>query len=145
VVLSAVPINLPPIQVILIISTGHFAPSERAIRINERLQAMNNANADSLRMLQNDNFSVMARTILPRLLDILNANCIEPRTKSGQDYISQTGIIKTHRSLSLRLYLKNGCPFWRGSIWNDEFGSETEPMEIPSRDRTYVPYIETTR
>src|SRR5690606_33043033 len=45
-----------------------FAHDSRAIRINERLEAMTAATADSLRSLQNDNFNVDARRILPRLM-----------------------------------------------------------------------------
>src|SRR5690606_30269661 len=48
-----------------------FAHSSRAIRINERLATMTDANADSLRRLQNDNFNVDARRILPTLIPVL--------------------------------------------------------------------------
>ena len=48
-----------------------FAPAERGIRINERLGNMTKATPDSLRLLQNDNFNVEARRILPELLKYL--------------------------------------------------------------------------
>lgn len=48
---------------------------ERGARINQRLEAMRNANWDSLRMLQNDNYNLLAEKVTPKLLSYLeNAN-----------------------------------------------------------------------
>jgi penicillin amidase len=45
-----------------------YAPSERGRRINERLTAMTKVTIDSLRGLQNDNYNIRARKLLPLLL-----------------------------------------------------------------------------
>jgi penicillin amidase len=49
-----------------------FAPVDRAIRINQRLAAMQGITPDSMRQLQNDNFNINAQTVLPTLLAQLN-------------------------------------------------------------------------
>ncbi|MFT4031293.1 MAG: penicillin acylase family protein [Siphonobacter sp.] len=46
-----------------------FTAANRAIRINERLEEMQQATVDSLRMLQNDVYNVLARDLLPTLLE----------------------------------------------------------------------------
>jgi penicillin amidase len=112
-----------------------FAPSERGVRINERLNAMVNANADSLRMLQNDNFSVLARTILPKLLDILHVTALSPAQRAAKITLSNWNYQNAPESVATTIF-EEWMPMLRGAIWDDEFGSETEPMDIPSRDRT---------
>ncbi len=88
-----------------------FAPSERAIRINERLTAMSKANADSLRMLQNDNFSVMARTILPKLLSILETTPLSA-TQKRRRLPFPAGTIRMHLTPLPHLSLRPGCRFF---------------------------------
>ncbi len=112
-----------------------FAPTERAIRINERLTAMTKANADSLRMLQNDNFSVMARTILPKLLSILETNPLSPAQKAVQTTLANWNYQNSPDLIAPSVF-EEWMPQLREAIWADEFKSETAPMDYPTRDRT---------
>lgn len=112
-----------------------FAPSERAIRINERLQAMSNANADSLRMLQNDNFSVLARTLLPKLLSILESTALSPKEKAARIMLSNWNYENAPESIAASIF-ETWFPLLAQSIWMDDFSSPDTPMEYPSRDRT---------
>ncbi|WP_439554960.1 penicillin acylase family protein [Dyadobacter sp.] len=107
-----------------------FAPSERAIRINERLQAMTKANADSLRTLQNDNFSVLARTILPKLLEVLSTTALSPSEKAAKIILANWNYQNAPNSVAASIF-EEWIPALRNAIWSDEFGSE-----LPSRDRT---------
>ncbi|KQS32695.1 penicillin acylase family protein [Dyadobacter sp. Leaf189] len=107
-----------------------FAPSERAIRINERLQAMTQANADSLRALQNDNFSVLARTILPKLLEVLSTTALSPSEKAAKIILANWNYQNAPNSVAASIF-EEWIPALRNAIWSDEFGSE-----LPSRDRT---------
>lgn len=112
-----------------------FAPSERGIRINERLQAMTNANADSLRMLQNDNFSVLARTLLPRLLSILETRALTPRQKAARILLSNWDYQNAPESVAASIF-ETWFPLLGKAIWADDFDTPGAPMEYPSRDRT---------
>jgi penicillin amidase len=112
-----------------------FAPSERGIRINERLTAMAKANADSLRMLQNDNFNVLARSILPRLLSVLGSSPLSPVEKAAKITLSDWNYQNSPESIPASIF-ETWMPLLQASIWDDEFGSEAVPMKYPSRDRT---------
>lgn len=113
-----------------------FAPSERAIRINERLQAMNKATVDSLRSLQNDNFSVMARTILPALLPYLRSSPLTPVQKAAEITLTDWNFVNAPESIAASIF-ETWIPILREAIWSDDFGSEKLPMTYPSRDRTF--------
>jgi len=112
-----------------------FAPPERGLRINERLTAMVKANADSLRMLQNDNFSVLARTILPKLISILETSPLSPVQKAAQVKLSGWNYQNTPESIPTTIF-ETWILAIQKAIWEDEFNSATVPMEYPSRDRT---------
>nr|WP_295934065.1 penicillin acylase family protein [uncultured Dyadobacter sp.] len=112
-----------------------FAPSERGIRINERLQAMTSANADSLRMLQNDNFSVLARTLLPKLLSILETRALTPKQKAARILLSNWDYQNSPESVAASIF-ETWFPLLGEAIWKDDFSSKETPMEYPSRDRT---------
>ncbi|NIJ55944.1 penicillin acylase family protein [Dyadobacter arcticus] len=108
-----------------------FAASERGIRINERLEVMSNANADSLRSVQNDNFSVLARTILPKLLEILGRSQLNPAQKAAKIMLANWNYQNAPQSVPASIF-EEWFPALRSAIWNDEFGK----LNIPSRDRT---------
>ncbi|SKC16001.1 penicillin acylase family protein [Dyadobacter psychrophilus] len=109
-----------------------FAPTERGVRINERLKAMTRANADSLRMLQNDNFSVLARNILPKLLETLKSTTLTPAQKAAAITLANWNYQNTPESVATSIF-EEWMPLLNAKIWNDEFG---EGLEYPTRDRT---------
>ncbi|WP_025762644.1 penicillin acylase family protein [Dyadobacter tibetensis] len=112
-----------------------FAPAERGIRINERLDAMKQATGDSLRLLQTDNFSVLARSILPRLLDILKNNPGAPSEKAAANALEAWDLVNSPASIGAAIF-ETWIVQLRESIWEDEFGGQKLPMRYPSRDRT---------
>ncbi|MCF2520132.1 penicillin acylase family protein [Dyadobacter sp. CY351] len=109
-----------------------FAPTERGVRINERLMSMTSANADSLRMLQNDNFSVLARNILPKLLEILKPKTLTPSQKAAAITLANWNYQNAPESVATSIF-EEWMPLLHAGIWNDEFG---ENLEYPTRDRT---------
>ncbi|GAB3177773.1 penicillin acylase family protein [Telluribacter humicola] len=111
------------------------APSERGVRINERLQAMNNATADSLRMLQNDNLNVLARNILPALLTHVKAVPLSPAQKAAVKVLEQWDYQNNPTSIAASIF-EEWHPTLADAIWKDEFTSDTLFMRYPSRDRT---------
>ncbi|CAH0997403.1 Acyl-homoserine lactone acylase QuiP [Emticicia aquatica] len=114
-----------------------FAPSERAIRINERLEKMQKATIDSLRMLQNDNFNVEARRILPELIKILNTDA-SLKNSSAYQTLAKWNMKNDANEIGATIFER-----WvreiRYAIWEDDFSMKNDksPMNYPSRDRTW--------
>ncbi len=114
-----------------------FAPSERAIRINERLAAMQKATVDSLRLLQNDNFNVEARAILPELMEILNSDSSNNANAAYQ--VLTKWNMKNDASEMGATIFERWVKELRYMIWEDEFSmkDKNNPMNYPSRSRTW--------
>ncbi|MFN3588599.1 MAG: penicillin acylase family protein [Spirosomataceae bacterium] len=112
-----------------------FAPSERGIRINERLDAMTKATPDSLRMLQNDNFSVAARRILPTLLSIL---ATDKEVSQLPAYQTLANWDKRNEAISVGATIfEKWMEVLMYAIWEDEFSAEKKNMLYPTTDVTY--------
>ena len=111
-----------------------FAPANRAIRINERLTAMKNANADSLRSLQNDNFNVAARRILPGLLPILQTSD-DPKVAMAREIMQKWNLRNDPDAVAATIYERwmRELGDW---IWEDEFPIKSYMMH-PTEDRTF--------
>lgn len=114
-----------------------FAPSERAIRINERLEKMQKATADSLRMLQNDNFNVEARRILPVLMKILNADSSETKNPAYQT-LAKWNMKNDANEVGATIF-ERWIKELRYTVFEDEFPMTNlkTPMVYPSRNRMW--------
>ncbi|AEI47609.1 penicillin acylase family protein [Runella slithyformis] len=115
-----------------------FAPGERGIRINERLENMKQATVDSLRLLQNDNFNVEARRILPDLLKLLETDA---KAKANPAYavLAQWNLRNDPDQVAPTIF-ERWVRELRLAIWEDEFPSNDKkaPMMLPTRDRTWA-------
>src|SRR5690606_13000085 len=111
-----------------------FAHSSRAIRINERLDAMVHATADSLRVLQNDNYNVDARRILPRLLTSLALDDSISRSKE-YEALKRWNYRNEAESVGASIF-ENWLDELLKEIWGDEFPADKR-MLYPSLDRTF--------
>ena len=115
-----------------------FAPAERGIRINERLGNMTKATPDSLRLLQNDNFNVEARRILPELLKYLEK---DPNAKALPAYgiLAKWNLRNDPNEIAPTIF-ERFVKELRLAIWEDEFLTQDEkaPMSQPTRDRTWA-------
>lgn len=112
-----------------------FAPSERAIRINERLADMEQGTADSLRMLQNDNFSVLARTLLPTLMDYLKATPLNASQKAAFQTLESWDYVNSPEAIAPSIF-EEWVTTLGSAIWRDEFFSDSLAFRYPTRDRT---------
>ena len=114
-----------------------FAPSERAIRINERLEKMQKATVDSLRMLQNDNFNVEARRILPVLMKILNADSSETKNPAYQT-LAKWNMKNDANEVGATIF-ERWIKELRYIVFEDEFPMKdlNSPMTYPSRNRMW--------
>jgi len=110
-----------------------FAHSARALRINERLDAMTQATTDSLRVLQNDNFNGDARRILPRLLASLAA---DDSVRTTAEY----GALRTWN-------YRNEADATAASVfeyWVDELMSELWGDDLPPDEQLLYPDLDRT-
>ncbi|MDP5140379.1 MAG: penicillin acylase family protein, partial [Spirosomaceae bacterium] len=112
-----------------------YAPMYRGTRINERLAAMQNATVDSLRMLQNDNFNIAAREILPTLLPILNNNTAT-KNSPALKFLNQWNYVNDAESVGATIF-ENWFDNLEKAIWEDEFSSDKSLM-YPTDDRMFT-------
>ncbi|SFC08254.1 penicillin amidase [Parapedobacter composti] len=110
-----------------------FAHPSRALRINERLAAMTAATADSMRLLQNDNYNVDAQRILPYLLPVL-AGDDSIRRSAEFDAIERWDYRNDADAVGATIF-EQWLADLRRAIWADEF-PEAEHLLLPSLDRT---------
>lgn len=112
-----------------------FTGYERARRINNRLTAMQNATVDSLRNLQNDNYSILAENILSTLVKGIDTEQLNASERQSFAMVSNWNrFFNAHETGAsiFELWQK----FLGQKIWADDFTEENNPMRYPSRDRT---------
>ncbi len=111
-----------------------FAPYERANRINKRLAVMTRANADSLRNMQNDNYSILAENILPALVGLVDSEKLNASEREGYDIVSKWNKFFNADEIGASIF-----ELWHKNlarqIWEDDLGDPAVPMRYPSRDR----------
>lgn len=111
-----------------------FAPTFRGVRINERLQAMQKATADSLRLLQNDNFNVAARRILPTVFEIMDASA--DKSQATNFAILKNWNLKNDPKEVGATIFETWMDELRNAIWKDEFNKDDKLM-YPSEEKTF--------
>ncbi len=110
-----------------------FGSYNRGHRINSRLSVMNHATVDSLRNLQNDNYSIFAEDILPTLLASLNTEKLSATETEAINLVKNWNKFYNADAIAASIF-----ELWQQElgleIW-DEFSGPV-PMRPPSRDRT---------
>jgi len=107
-----------------------YAPSERGRRINERLTAMQKVTIDSLRGLQNDNYNIRARKLLPLLLRSVKSK------EKALDVVKNWNLQNAPESIGATVF-ETWVLNLQSFLWDDEFDSnEKIPMNRPAIDRT---------
>ena len=108
---------------------------ERGKRINTRLAAMNNANIDSMRILQTDNYSIFADDALGTMIKYLDV------TKFDNNELKVINILKKWNKrfdaneIGASIFSNWWDNFYE-MTWTDEFGKPNTKYRWPSRDRT---------
>ncbi len=111
-----------------------YAPSERGRRINERLAVMEKITMDSLRGLQNDNFNIRARELLPLLFaQVKSPTAAQSKALAA---LKSWNLVNSPESVGATIF-ENWVLTLQDCLWNDEFtADEKVPMSRPSMDRT---------
>lgn len=111
-----------------------FESYERAHRINNRLAVMTMANIDSLRNMQNDNYSILAENILPTLIGLINTEKLNASERDGFEIITKWNKFFNADEIGASIF-----ELWHKNlakqIWEDDLGDPKLPMTYPSRDR----------
>jgi len=111
------------------------APYERGKRINDRLTAMKNANADSLRLLQGDTYSIHAQNVLAAMLHYL-----DPTKMTAEQVQAYNVLKKWNKRFDAGEVGATIFQFWWDYFyqltWNDKFGTQKNNLLYPNRDRT---------
>ncbi len=116
--------------------TGESLPAERGLRINERLGAMQRATPDSLRSVQNDNFSIQARTLLPALLPLVTPRDLSAGQLDALNRLKTWNLRNDPDRIEPTVFIEWTAALYR-AIWQDELGDPaTEPTIFPTSDRT---------
>lgn len=112
-----------------------FSPYERGKRINDKLAAMKNITADSMRNLQMDSYSIIAENSMPYILPLVNSGALNATQKESYNLITKWNKYFDAKSVAASIF-----DLWTKrlstEIWEDDFGGKDVPMRYPSRDRT---------
>jgi len=112
-----------------------FEQYYRGKRIADKLGAMKKATVDSMRIMQLDNYSILAQDVLPALLKYLDT------TKLHADQLTAYHIVKTwdkhyaEKSEGASIFNKWWGKFY-DTTWSDKFYSGSIYLKAPSFDRT---------
>jgi len=107
----------------------------RSKRIADKLTPMHNATIDSMRVMQLDNYSILAQDILPAMLKYLDT------TKLHADQLNAYDIVKTWdkhyaaNAMGASIFNK----WWRqlyDTTWSTRFNNKSVYLKTPSYDRT---------
>ncbi|MDB4921460.1 penicillin acylase family protein [Mucilaginibacter sp.] len=107
----------------------------RGKRINDRLSAMQKATVDSMRLMQSDNYSILAQDVLPTMLKYIDPTKLSDDQAKAFEIIKQWDKHYAANSLGASIFSN----WWRNFynlVWNDEFEVKGTYLKFPSYDRT---------
>ncbi len=112
-----------------------FSGYERGKRINDRLSKMSQITVDSMRNLQNDNYSIFAQNVLSVFVSGVNTAKLNNEERKAFNVVSKWNKFYDAKEIGASIF-----EIWQKllskQIWEDEFGDANTPMRYPSRDRT---------
>lgn len=112
-----------------------FSGYERGKRINNRLTVMTAATTDSLRNLQNDNYSIFAENVLATFNNSVQIQKLSAAEKKAFAVVKKWNKFYNATEIGASIF-----EIWQKQlnkeIWADEFGDQQNIMRYPSRDRT---------
>ncbi len=112
-----------------------FANYARGERINQRLAAMTHATPDSLRLLQDDNYNILARDVLPQMLSYVSHNQLNDDQMRAYQQVARWNSFNHPDAVGPTIFTL----WWEhfsGLLWDEFASTPSKPMRIPNRDRT---------
>jgi penicillin amidase len=111
-----------------------FEQYYRGKRINDRLTAMQNATVDSMRVMQMDNYSILAQDVLPAMLKYLDVSKMSDSQVKAFDIVKNWDKHYAANSKGASIFYNWWLHFYH-MTW-DEFDAKDVYLKIPSYDRT---------
>ena len=112
-----------------------FSGYERGNRINTRLSAMTKVTAGSMEKLQTDNYSNLARDVLPTMLNLVKTEKLNASEREAFNKVQKWKYNFDAEEIGASIF-----EIWQkdlyNKIWADEFTDLNMPMRFPNRDRT---------
>ncbi len=96
---------------------------------------MQRATVDSMRNLQNDNYSVHAGNVLPLMIRLINTTRLNASERRAYNIVKNWNKYFDSKEVGASIF-----EIWQkdvyNKIWSDDFTGSNAPMRFPSRDRT---------
>lgn len=121
--------------------TWDMGPYERGHRINNLLGSMKKATADSIRVMQTDNYSIRAYDVLPTLMKYIDGAKLNPQQTSAYKILQQWDKRYDANSVGATIFDRWFDQLYQ-SIWNDKFANKKTLLKLPTYDRTEKLLIE---
>ncbi|MGN6394947.1 MAG: penicillin acylase family protein [Mucilaginibacter sp.] len=112
-----------------------FEQYYRGKRINDRLTAMQKATVDSMRIMQMDNYSILAQDVLPTMLKYLDPSKLSDDQAKALDLIKKWDKFYNANSIGASIFDNWWYNFYN-LVWNDEFTVKGTYLKLPSYDET---------
>jgi penicillin amidase len=112
-----------------------FEQYYRGKRINDKLSAMQNATVDSMRIMQMDNYSILAQDVLPAMIKYLDASKMDNEQLTALDIIKKWDKHYAANSIGASIFNKWWAKLY-DTTWSDKFVVKGTYLKAPSYDRT---------
>jgi len=112
-----------------------FEQYYRGKRINDRLGAMQNATVDSMRVMQTDNYSVLAQDVLPTMLKYIDSSKMTPSQLKAFYIVKAWNKHYDANSIGASIFNNWWVNFYN-LVWKDKFVVKGVYLKVPSYDRT---------
>ncbi len=107
----------------------------RAKRISDKLAVMKNATADTMRIMQLDNYSTLAHDALPSLLKYVDTTKLDKAHLAAFDSVKKWNLHYAKNSIGASIFDTWWDRFYY-MVWDDKFGNKSVFLKYPSKDRT---------
>jgi penicillin amidase len=112
-----------------------FGSYYRGKRINDRLEAMHYATVDSMRLLQIDDYSILAQDVLPTILKYLDPSKMDSTQLRALNFLKKWNKHYDSNSYGASIFDECWQQFYK-MIWTNKFWSNNVYLKSPSEDRT---------
>jgi penicillin amidase len=112
-----------------------FEQYYRGKRINDKLDAMQNATVDSMRIMQTDNYSILAQDVLPTMLKYIDSSKMTPSQLKAFYIVKAWNKHYDANSIGASIFNNWWVNFYN-LVWKDKFVVKGVYLKVPSYDRT---------
>ena len=112
-----------------------FEQYYRGKRINDKLTVMQKATVDSLRIMQMDDYSILAQDVLPTMLKYLDPSKMDKTQARAYDFIKKWDTYYAANSIGASIFDNWWYNFYN-QVWQHSFEVKGVYLKYPSYDRT---------